>query len=169
MGGYSRFSEPYRADHMMEREQRQRRTLIIGASVTGVSLLGMLIAALLVWDWAFHDLPPAPASASELWSVRLEPSVTVLDTHGDVLAVRGPLYARAISLEALPAYVPQAFLAIEDQRFYQHGGVDYRGVARAATPDTPATPRHTPPPPPPTPPSPNPHSDPATDTTPPPR
>ena len=131
LGGYSMFNEPYRADHMMEREQRQRRTLIIGASVTGVSLLGMLIAALMVWDWAFHDLPPAPGSAAELWSVRLEPSVTVLDTHGDVLAVRGPLYARAISLEALPAYVPQAFLAIEDQRFYEHGGVDYRGVARA--------------------------------------
>ncbi|WP_417482997.1 transglycosylase domain-containing protein [Maricaulis sp.] len=125
------FNEPYRADHMMEREQRQRRTLIIGASVTGVSLLGMLIAALLVWDWAFHDLPPAPASAAELWSVRLEPSVTVLDTHGDVLAVRGPLYARAVSLEDLPPYLPQAFLAIEDQRFYEHGGVDYRGVARA--------------------------------------
>ena len=131
LGGYSMFNEPYRADHMMEREQRQRRTLIIGASVTGVSLLGMLIAALMVWDWAFHDLPPAPGSAAELWSVRLEPSVTVLDTHGDVLAVRGPLYARAISLDALPAYVPQAFLAIEDQRFYEHGGVDYRGVARA--------------------------------------
>ncbi|WP_339748433.1 PBP1A family penicillin-binding protein [uncultured Maricaulis sp.] len=125
------FNEPYRADHMMERQQRQRRTLIIGASVTVVSLLGMLIAAALVWNWAFHDLPPAPGSAAELWSVRLEPSVTVLDTHGDVLAVRGPLYARAVSLDALPAYVPQAFLAIEDQRFYEHDGVDYRGVVRA--------------------------------------
>ncbi len=65
LGGYSMFNEPYRADHMTERQQRQRRTLIIGASVTGVSLLGMLIAALLVWNWAFHDLPAAPGSAAE--------------------------------------------------------------------------------------------------------
>jgi penicillin-binding protein 1A len=123
--------EPYRADQMMDREQRRRRIVIIIASVTGVSLLGMLIAALLVWNWAFYDLPPAPASAAELWSVRLEPSVTVLDTHGDVLAVRGPLYARAVPLADMPVYLPQAFLAIEDQRFYEHGGVDYRGVLRA--------------------------------------
>ena len=37
-----------------------------------------------------------------------------------------------ISLASLPAYVPQAFIAIEDRRFYSHNGLDWRGIARAA-------------------------------------
>ena len=36
-----------------------------------------------------------------------------------------------VSLETLPAYVPQAFIAIEDRRFYSHSGLDWRGIARA--------------------------------------
>lgn len=37
-----------------------------------------------------------------------------------------------VSLESLPAYVPQAFIAAEDRRFYSHNGLDWRGIARAA-------------------------------------
>lgn len=37
----------------------------------------------------------------------------------------------SISLKSLPAYVGQAFIAIEDQRFYEHDGVDVVGVAAA--------------------------------------
>jgi penicillin-binding protein 1A len=37
-----------------------------------------------------------------------------------------------VTLAALPAYVPQAFLAIEDRRFYEHDGVDNTAIVRAA-------------------------------------
>ena len=37
-----------------------------------------------------------------------------------------------VSIQALPEYVPQAVMAIEDKRFYEHGGFDPRGIARAA-------------------------------------
>ena len=37
-----------------------------------------------------------------------------------------------ISIHALPSFVPQAVVAIEDHRFYEHGGFDPRGIARAA-------------------------------------
>ena len=36
-----------------------------------------------------------------------------------------------VSLSSLPPHVPQAFIAIEDRRFYSHGGLDWRGIARA--------------------------------------
>ena len=36
-----------------------------------------------------------------------------------------------VSLASLPPHVPQAFLAIEDRRFYSHGGLDWKGIARA--------------------------------------
>ncbi|MED5548882.1 MAG: PBP1A family penicillin-binding protein [Pseudomonadota bacterium] len=116
---------------MMERDRReQRRRLIVGGSLALIAVI-LVSGAFASWHWAFHDLPPAPQSAAELWNVRREPAVTLTDREGRVLAVRGPLYARAVALESLPEHVPQAFLAIEDQRFYQHTGVDFRGVARA--------------------------------------
>ena len=37
-----------------------------------------------------------------------------------------------VSLASLPPHVPQAFVAIEDRRFYSHGGLDWKGIARAA-------------------------------------
>ena len=36
-----------------------------------------------------------------------------------------------VSLASLPPHVPQAFIAIEDRRFYSHGGLDWKGIARA--------------------------------------
>ncbi|MCE2398320.1 MAG: PBP1A family penicillin-binding protein [Gemmatimonadetes bacterium] len=36
-----------------------------------------------------------------------------------------------VSLVSLPEYVPQAFIATEDRRFYSHNGLDWRGIARA--------------------------------------
>lgn len=57
--------------------------------------------------------------------------MTILDTDGRTLAVRGPHYAQAVTLDELPGYVPQAFMAIEDHRFFEHDGVDLQGVFRA--------------------------------------
>lgn len=83
------------------------------------------------WRWAFHDLPALPADTAELWEVRRERSVTLLAADGSELAVRGPRYAGPVALDELPRYVPQAFIAIEDVRFYDHDGVDRRGLLRA--------------------------------------
>jgi len=123
--------EPYRADHMMERQRRERRNRLIAGGVVSFVLFFGIILTGSAWHWAFHDLPEAPESASVLWTVRREPSVTLQDRNGDILAVRGPLYARAVGLDELPEHVPQAFLAIEDRRFFEHDGVDLRGVMRA--------------------------------------
>lgn len=123
--------EPYRADHMMERQRRERRNRLIAGGIAGIVLFFGIIVSGSLWHWAFHDLPDTPQTAAELWATRREPSVTLQDMNGEVLAVRGPLYARAVALDSLPDHVPNAFLAIEDQRFFEHGGVDYRGLARA--------------------------------------
>lgn len=36
-----------------------------------------------------------------------------------------------VSIDKIPKHVQQAFIAIEDNRFYEHSGIDYRGTARA--------------------------------------
>jgi penicillin-binding protein 1A len=49
-----------------------------------------------------------------------------------VIARRGPRHGAPVSLRDLPPHVPRAFLAAEDRRFYAHGALDLRGIARAA-------------------------------------
>ena len=60
------------------------------------------------------------------------PSVTIVAFDGKPLAVRGDMGGQSVPLKALPPYLPQAFLAIEDRRFYWHFGIDPLGLARAA-------------------------------------
>ncbi len=52
-----------------------------------------------------------------------------------MLGVRGGQVAPPVDLDRLPAYVPAAFVAIEDRRFYDHPGFDAIGIARALMAD----------------------------------
>ncbi len=58
-------------------------------------------------------------------------SVAVHDASGALIDHRGLTWSHDVTLNDLPAYVPQAFLAIEDHRFYDHGGIDPVGLGRA--------------------------------------
>jgi penicillin-binding protein 1A len=58
-------------------------------------------------------------------------ATVVLDRHGGLLAEVGPEARSWVRLVDLPVYVGQAFVAIEDRRFYQHDGVDVVGVVGA--------------------------------------
>ena len=92
----------------------------VGAIVVGCVVIGGYIAA----------APQIPAREA-LWSVRRSPGMTFLDRNGHLIATRGSKYGQAVTLAQLPAYVPKAFLAAEDKRFYQHGPVDLHAIARA--------------------------------------
>ncbi len=83
------------------------------------------------WQSLYFGMPKLPDTA-ELWEVHREPSMDFVDRDGNTLAVRGPRYGRATNVAALPAYVPQAFIAAEDKRFYEHDGADDAAIARAA-------------------------------------
>ena len=56
------------------------------------------------------DLP----DTSKIFEVKRQPSISYLDHSGGLVAVRGTQYAPPINLNELPAYVPEAFIAIED-------------------------------------------------------
>jgi penicillin-binding protein 1A len=74
------------------------------------------------------QLPPLPP-------IRRDPQITYLDRSGQLLGVRGGRYGPPVDLAKLPPYVPAAFVAIEDRRFYQHSGFDAVGIARAIVSD----------------------------------
>ncbi|MBG7616318.1 PBP1A family penicillin-binding protein [Brevundimonas sp. BAL450] len=106
----------------------------------GRTLLQRLIywtAVLAVWGLIFltvfflvfaRGLP----DTSALYDVERQPSITYLDRSGALIAVRGSQHAPPVELDTLPDYVPAAFIAIEDRRFYHHPGFDPIGMMRAA-------------------------------------
>jgi len=83
--------------------------------------------ALLFLAWCAFDLP-GPERLNEL---KRQPSVSLLAADGSLIASYGDLYGDSVRLADLPPYLPAAVLATEDRRFYDHFGVDLRGIARA--------------------------------------
>ena len=65
-------------------------------------------------------------STDDLWEARQGQSITFLDRNGHVILREGAQNAPPVDLTALPPYVAQAFIAIEDRRFYNHLGVDFK-------------------------------------------
>lgn len=104
-----------------------RRVLITGAVAAGLFLV--LLGAQF-HRAVFTGLPEVPDRAT-LWSLKRPPGFTFIDRHGRVIATRGPKHGQSVRLDELPPYLPQAFLAAEDRRFYEHRGVDGRSVLRA--------------------------------------
>ena len=100
----------------------RRRLQIVGWIVAGLlALLMLVIAWLAVTAPMSRSLKPiAP------------PSVSLISADGHLIARRGAIIDRPVSMTDLPKHVPQAFMAIEDRRFYSHWGVDPRGIMRAA-------------------------------------
>lgn len=86
----------------------------------GIALVG-------VFAWHAAQLPPI----DQLSIPKRPPNIAILDADGVPLANRGGSGGPVVKLADLPSYVPQAFIAIEDKRFYDHFGVDVFGLARA--------------------------------------
>ncbi len=74
----------------------------------------------------------APKSTGEAWQIITPPqSSLVFARDGSLIGEIGPEWRTSVSLRTLPKYVGQAFIAVEDHRFYQHNGVDVVGIAGA--------------------------------------
>lgn len=59
------------------------------------------------------------------------PSITLLSVEGEPIARTGSMIDKPVDAARLPDHVRNAFIAIEDRRFYSHWGVDPRGMTRA--------------------------------------
>lgn len=73
-----------------------------------------------------------PANTGDPWRLVQPPQITVVVARdGAVLGEIGREKRLSVSIRTMPKYLPQAFVAVEDKRFYQHDGVDLVGVAGA--------------------------------------
>ncbi|MDR0552644.1 MAG: transglycosylase domain-containing protein [Holosporales bacterium] len=59
------------------------------------------------------------------------PAVVVQTYDGAIIGAYGDLYEDVVMVEDLPRYVPEAFMSVEDRRFFYHFGIDFIGFFRA--------------------------------------
>ncbi|WP_441239109.1 transglycosylase domain-containing protein [Bradyrhizobium sp. 930_D9_N1_4] len=91
-----------------------------------LSLWGV-IAVIGVVIYVGAHLPPIQS----LEIPKRPPTIQIVGIDGSMLAQRGEMAGANVSLKDLPPYLPKAFIAIEDRRFYSHFGIDPVGILRA--------------------------------------
>lgn len=96
-----------------------------------IAVGGALIVATLIL-LAFLLLQSQLPSLDSLTDYRPKVPLRVFTADGALIAEFGEERRALVKLQATPLILRQAILAAEDDRFYQHGGIDYLGVARAA-------------------------------------
>lgn len=99
---------------------------LIGAAMAGV--LALLLAVGIALAVAFPNLPDVGALAD----YRPKLPLRVLSADGELIAEFGEERRNLTPIEDIPPLMINAVLAIEDARFYEHSGVDYIGLLRAA-------------------------------------
>lgn len=106
------------------------KKLALPIAVTGiVILLTLALGVSIVLAWISHDLP----DPNTLQSREVDQTTRIYDRTGDHLLyeIHGDENRSLIQIKDIPAYVPQATVAIEDKGFYQHHGVSWQGLIRA--------------------------------------
>jgi penicillin-binding protein 1A len=113
-----------------KRRSRSRPRFSLARLIYWAAVLGLWggIAIVGVVVWAGAHLPPIQS----LEIPKRPPTIEIVGTDGSMLAQRGDMAGANVSLKDLPPYLPKAFIAIEDRRFYSHHGIDPQGILRAA-------------------------------------
>ncbi|HTS21397.1 MAG TPA: penicillin-binding protein 1A [Casimicrobiaceae bacterium] len=105
----------------------KRWLIYLGSVVVGLALVGGLLAA-----FVFALLYPTLPTLEALTDYQPKIPLRVVSADGDLLGEFGEERRAVVKIKDVPEVMRQAILAAEDERFYQHGGVDYLSVLRAA-------------------------------------
>jgi len=100
---------------------RRALLLLAGLAVLGVAALGIL----------YWLIAPRLPDVQELRNVQLQVPLSIYTRDGKLVALIGETRRFPVKIEDVPERVKQTFIAIEDARFYEHPGVDWRGIGRA--------------------------------------
>jgi penicillin-binding protein 1A len=106
------------------------RPQVVAAALVAAGAALAASAGLVVgmWGAVCHDCP----SVAQIYTWEPKQSTKILAHDGELVAELFQERRTPVALEDLPEHVVQAFLTVEDRRFYRHGGFDYQGVVRAA-------------------------------------
>jgi penicillin-binding protein 1A len=96
-----------------------------------LGIVGSISAAVLVFG-VYQYVKPNLPSIDSLKDVQLQVPLRIYSKDGLLISEYGEKRRIPVTFNQVPEKLVQAFLAAEDDRFYQHPGVDYQGLIRAA-------------------------------------
>lgn len=106
----------------------RRRVLWRVVKWAAVAVLWLVVVGAGFVGYYAHDLPDTDTLAGPETPL----SVTVFAADGSTIANVGEMWGAFVPVAEMPPVLPEAVLAIEDRRFFEHGGIDAFGVIRAA-------------------------------------
>ena len=120
----------YRADINAANDNALRRKRAIWLSLAAFFCVIIAIVYAFGRQFVLQGIPALPDKTA-MWELNLESNYTLVDKNGHIIGHRGPYIGRPLKISELPTYLPNAFLAIEDERFYAHPGIDRKAILRA--------------------------------------
>jgi penicillin-binding protein 1A len=96
-----------------------------------MAVVAVPLAMLYLTPLALGLFAPRLDPGIDLYAVNRPLAFTFLDASGHEVGHRGAIVGQRLKLKEMPAYLPAAFIAMEDRRFYSHKGIDPLGLGRA--------------------------------------
>lgn len=127
--GCPELSGPQAGGFLSSASMDTRRKKVLRYGLMSLCLIGFYAVwtVMMIFIWAGQDMPDTKA----LWTTKTNPTISIVDRQGREIIKTGGREASVVSLDDSPDYLPQALIAIEDNRFYDHVGFDVIGLARA--------------------------------------
>jgi len=121
----------FRQGNKLERFPVSKRYLGLISRICAV-LVGIIVLIAFANVCAYAYLKPALPDVSSLRAVQLQVPLRIYTRDGRLISSIGDQRRIPVRYDQLPKKLVQAFLATEDDRFFQHHGVDWQGILRAA-------------------------------------
>ncbi|MBT3309895.1 MAG: PBP1A family penicillin-binding protein [Gammaproteobacteria bacterium] len=91
-----------------------------------------LIAGGILWHYIDNRILPALPSQQEIEDIQMQTPLRVLARDGSLIAEFGEKHRTPLTFSEIPQPMIDAIIAAEDERFFEHPGIDATGIARAA-------------------------------------
>ena len=109
------------------RRHKLIRTLIVMLGLSAMSGVGVTAGIIGAYYYVQPGLPPAET----IRDIPLQIPLRIFSRDGYLISEIGERRRILVTYDELPQHVVDAFVAAEDQRFFVHPGIDYRGIVRA--------------------------------------
>ena len=109
------------------RRHKLLRALIVAAALGGLGVIGAVAGVI----GAYYYVQPGLPAAETIRDIPLQIPLRIYSRDGRLISEVGERRRILVTWDELPPHVVNAFVAAEDQRFFVHPGIDYRGILRA--------------------------------------
>ena len=109
------------------RHRRLAKFVILLVGLGGIGAIGTTAGVI----GAYYYVQPMLPAAETIRDIPLQVPMRIFSRDGYLISEIGSRRRIPVTFDEIPLHVVQAFVAAEDRRFFEHPGIDYRGILRA--------------------------------------